>query len=215
MNTMQLSREHQLLGGLFALVAGAVWVYYAVVFLPAFHTVMQLGQEVAATGKQLREIREALIQDPPLRQEQARLSQALEALRVALPSEEELPTMIQVLSEAASQSGVRIQTIAPQRSVETFGAVPSPSKKSSNKKDHLPPASPPPALYRQIPIQVDAVAGFHQLGMFVSRMESGPQAIRVTKLHVSSEKSKALRLHHIKLTVLGYFSVLPMGAEGS
>lgn len=214
MNTMRLSREHQLLGGLFALVAGVVWVYYAVVFLPAFHTVMQLGQEVAAAGKQLREIREAVAQEPPLRQEQARLSQALEALRVALPSEEDLPTMIQVLSEAASQSGVRIQTIAPQRSVETFGAVPSPSKKSS-KKDHLPPASPPPTLYRQIPIQVDAVAGFHQLGMFVSRMESGPQAIRVTKLHVSSEKSKALRLHQIKLTVLGYFSVLPMGAEGS
>ena len=182
MSALRLSREHQQAAGLFALVGGAVWVYYAVIFMPLFRGVAQVGRETAATGKQLQEIRELLAQEPRLRQEQERLTQALDALRPAVPREDDLPATIQALSEAASQSGVRIQTLLPQRSVEALGAVPkmAPAKKGSKKAGD----SPTPALYRQIPIQIDAAAGFHQLGAFVTRMESGPQALRVTTLRV-------------------------------
>ena len=202
MSPIRLNREHRQLAGLFALVAGGVWVYYAVVFMPLFRGVAQAARDTAAAGKQLRQIRELLAQEPQLRQEQAQVTQALEALRPALPKEEDLPATIQALSEAASQSGVRIQTIVPQRSVETFGPAASAAKKTR------PPAAPP--LYRQISIQIDAAAGFHQLGAFVTRMESGPQALRVTTLRVTGEKAKDFRRHQIKLTVLGSFS-----AEGS
>lgn len=198
---VRLTKERRQLAGLFALVAGGVWVYYAMVFMPLFRGVAQAARETAATGKQLHQIRELLAQEPRLRQEQAQLTQSLEALRPALPKEEDLPATIQALSEAASQSGVRIQTIVPQRSVETFGPVASsPAKKTRA------PAAPP--LYRQIPIQIDAAAGFHQLGAFVTRMESGPQALRVTTLRVTSEKAKDPRRHQIKLTVLGSFSMV-------
>jgi Tfp pilus assembly protein PilO len=206
MSAMRLTKEHQQLAGLFALVAGIGWVYYAVVFMPLFRGVAQAARETAATGKQLHQIRELLAQEPQLRQEQAQLTQALDALRPALPKEEDLPSTLQALSEAASQSGVRIQTIVPQRSVETFGPAAAPAA----KKTRAPAASPSPPLYRQIPIQIDAAAGFHQLGAFVTRMESGPQALRVTTLRVTSEKAKEFRRHQITLTVLGSFS-----AEGS
>jgi len=201
MSAMRLTKEHQQLAGLFALVAGIGWVYYAVVFMPLFRGVAQTARETAATGTQLHQIRELLAQEPQLRQEQAQLTQALDALRPALPKEEDLPATIQALSEAASQSGVRIQTIVPQRSVETFRPAAPAAKKTGT------PAAPPsPPLYRQIPIQIDAAAGFHQLGAFVTRMESGPQALRVSTLRVTSEKAKELRRHQITLTVLGSFS---------
>ena len=110
-----------------------------------------------------------------------------------LPAEEELPVIIERLSDLASQSGVKIQLVMPQRPLQggAGGAVPQPSAPSS------------PALYKEIPIEIDALAGFHQLGTFLSRIELGEQAMQLRSLRIS-QNAKTSRRHLVKMTLVAY-----------
>lgn len=209
---LRLSRSQQSRLGLFPLVVVVLWVYYAYGLAPACRGVALGWRQVRTARQQLRDSHNALAQEPRLRQEQTQLLHALEGLRGAVPWEEELPSTIQALSEAASQSGVKIQTITPERSPESLGLKPPAAKAKTAKKGSPSVERSGVGLHREIPIHIDAVAGFHQLGAFVSRVESGPQAMRLQTLQITSERSKESRRHEVKVTWVGHFAT--KGPEG-
>ena len=73
----------------------------------------------------------------------------------------------------------------------------------------------PLELYKEIPIQIDALAGFHQMGMFLSRVESGAQPMQVRMLRISDNPSEPRR-HVVKLQLVAYFaSLLPVDNSSS
>ena len=210
---VRLDRLQQARAGLFLLVVVLLWVYYAYGLTPALRAVIRGWRQVRTASQQVRDSQQAVAQEPQLRQEQTQLLQTLEELRGAIPPEEELPATIQTLSEAASQSGVKILAIAPERSPESVGAKLPPAKpKAAKSQKGSPPVERSGAgLSREIPIQVEAVAGFHQLGAFVRRVESGPQAMRLERLQITNQQSKDVRRHQVKMTWVGYFATKPDG----
>jgi len=201
MMRVRSTREQRLLVVAVVILAGlSAWVYYAYVLTPLFRRVVQLGQDIRTTSITLRHIEQAIAQEPQLRQESDRLRETIQALSTSLPSKEELPSVIELLSDVASQTGVKIQTIFPQRAFE-----------SEETPAHAKPPDKGRDFYTQIPIQIDALGGFHQLGSFLSRVESGPQPIQLKSLRISGNP-KEPRRHTMKIVLAVYFAASPSGS---
>lgn len=186
------AHERKVLLATVLLAAVVLWVYYAYILTPLLQNVSRLGQELRTVRSQLREVEQAIVQEPQLRQQYQRLADETAKWRAALPAEDELPAVIERLSEVAGQTGVKIQLITPQRPLQ------GPSGSAGQ-----PAGSQSPVLYKEIPIAIDALAGFHQLGTFLSRIESGEQPMQLRGLRIS-ENSQALRRHLVKITLIAY-----------
>jgi len=192
---VSLKRDQRILLTIILVVVMSLWAYSTVIFRPLSQQLHRVGQDVRTASLKLQLMEQVVAQEPQLRQELSQLTDTLQALRTMLPSEEELPSVIGLLSDLASQTGVKIQTIFPQRSLEGSGAA-SGSQAAATK---------PPELYKEIPVQIDALAGFHQLGVFLSRVESGTQPMQLKSLRISGNP-KEPRRHSVKLVLLVYFS---------
>lgn len=195
-----LSSVQRMLAGL--AVAGLLgsYVYYAYMLTPLLKQASQLKQEIGDSRRQLQFVRQVIAQGPQLKREQAKLEDEVKRLRQMLPSVEAMPAVIERLSDLARQTGVKIQTILPERTAgsSTAEAPSVPAK----------PAAKTVELYRSVPIQIDALAGFYQMENFLARLESDQQPMRLQSLRIS-ENPKELRRHTIKLMITGYFSALP------
>ena len=190
-------RERLRLGGAIAIALAFFGVFYLVALKPFMATVSALGQEVQTTNVKLQYIQQGIAQEPKIREELKELTASLHTLRASMPSEKQLPSVIERLSDMANESGVKIQTIFPQRESEK-------SSSTSSEPSHASPSAEDEAkLYKEIPIQIEALAGFHQLGNFLYRMEGGSQPIQLRSLRMTTN-TKDMHLHTIKM-VLGAF----------
>ena len=176
-----------------------LWVYDAYLVRPLWRSVRRLGGEVQQTRRQVTLIEQTIAQVAQWRQETQRLTNGVASVQGALPTEDELPGVIETISELADQNGVKLQSILPQRT------MPAPPKVA---------ASPTPALYKDIPLQLEALGGYHQLGSFVASLESAAQPIRVRSFRLSANPREARR-HNLRMTVAGYFSTTPRSTAGS
>lgn len=189
MKATKLSKAQQTMLAVGMGVVAGLYIYAAYILKPMWHTATKLKQEIQTTTSQLQHIEQVVAQAPRLRAEHEGLSNKLQSLRTALPPEEELPTVIERLSEMANRSGVKIQTIFPQRTADSASSE----------------GSTEPVLYRVIPIQIDAAAGFHQLGAFMSLVESGTQPVQLKHLRIS-QNPRDPRRHTVKLIFSVYFT---------
>ena len=181
--------------GLLAIVA--VWVYYGAVVKPLFRAVAEVSQAGRVAKGQLREIEQAFTQEPQLRRQRLQLEQQVARLRAAIPTEEELPAVIERLMELAGQTGVKLQLIVPQR--------PLTNAAQTTGRSGVPP-------YTEIPIQLDALAGFHQLGAFLSRVEQGEHPMQLRSLRIS-KNPKLLRRQVVKMTLATYLLSSPLSGK--
>ncbi len=93
----------------------------------------------------------------------------------------ELPVLLENLSKLASESGVRISSLQPME------AAPEESAKR----------------YALVPIRVQALAGTHELGGFLSRLESDAIFFHVANLKIS-ENPAHNRKHLVELQIAVY-----------
>ena len=172
--------------------------YFMLIVGPLRRGGSDLGRKVRSAREQLRALEAATANEATVQEQYRQVEQTVASLRRLLPGEEELPAMIGRLSDLASQTQVKIQTIFPQRSFEPEGTAGRLSAAGS--------ASEPASIYyRDIPIQIDALAGYHQLGAFLSLIESGDKPLRVSSLRISANPKEPKR-HHVKLLLVAYFA---------
>ncbi len=167
-------------------------VYYAIVARPLWGAVITLGHDVHTKGLQRRHLEQLIATTPHLRQEYHQLAETVQAARTTLPSEDDVSSVVQQLSNLASETGVKIQTIFPQPLLDR-------SPESAGSKS----AASAPLLYTERLIQIEALAGFHQLGDFVSRVESATHPMQVRRLKVTGNPTMPRR-HTVKMTVVAY-----------
>ena len=192
------SREQRLvlMAGAFALLG--MWVYSAYFISPLLRAGADLGRQVRSAREQLSVLEDAVAKEAGLREQQQHVSQVVESLRAQLPTEEEVPAVIEHLSDLASQTGVKIQAIFPQRSVDTL--APNRARGQENK------TGSEPLVYTAIPIQIDALAGYHQLGAFLSLVETSDRPMEVITLRIAANQKEAKR-HTIKMLLRLYFAI--------
>jgi Tfp pilus assembly protein PilO len=170
------------------------WAYPAYILAPRFKSLSSLGQQVRATREQLRGLEASVVNEAMIREQYDQVNETVASLRHLLPPEEELPAVIEYLSSLASKSSVKIQTIFPQRSTDDREA----SQKGQGPSGMV--------VYKDVPIQIEALAGYHQLGAFLSLVESGDKPIQVSSLRISADRREPKR-HIIKLLLRSYFAV--------
>lgn len=186
-NIPRTAKKQHLLMGLVILTSLALYVYCLYVLQPIARRVIQLSRQVREVNGQVHALEQLVTQSTNLQKEYASLQSRVAQLRGQLPSEENLPEVIEWVSELASQTGVKILSIFPQRA--------SPSVKVD--------AQASSELYRPVIIELDALAGFHQLGMFLGRVESGDRSLEVDQLMIS-QSERELRRHNVKLILQTY-----------
>ena len=190
------SREQRtlLVGGLLALLV--LYIYGAYVIGPLLHEVKKLEDQVAASQQRLQLLETATANEAAIRQQHRQVEEAVLALKRTLPAEQQLPAVIERLSDLASQAGVKIQTIFPQRPGEEGAASSAPPK---------PTASAGPVVYKDVLIQIDAAAGFHQLGTFLSLVETGDDPMQVSSLKIQADP-KGVKWPQVRLVIKTYFA---------
>jgi type IV pilus assembly protein PilO len=184
-----IKREQQVivLVALAALVG--VGVCYAVVVGPLLRSLRQQRESLRTARASLQQIEQAIAREPQWRTQLDALTFDMKALHEAMPAEEALPAVIERLSEMATRAGLKIQTIFPQRTTE-----------GRESKD-----APTADLYKEVPIQIDALSGYHQLGMFLSSVERHAQPMRLKNLRITSNNKDGKR-HNVKMVVVAYFA---------
>ena len=193
------SREQRtlLVGGFLALVV--LYIYGAYVIAPLLHEVKNLESQIASSKQRVQMLEMATANEAALRQQHRQVESAVLALKRTLPAEQQLPAVIERLSDLASQAGVKIQTIFPQRSGDE--AAPAAPPKT--------PAPAGPVVYKDVLIEIDAVAGFHQLGTFLGLIESGDDPMQVASLKIQTDP-RGVKRPQIKLVIKTYFAAESM-----
>ena len=184
-----------LIGGMLGIVV--LYVYAAMILTPLWREASSTARRVSDAQAQLAALRQATTNDTTLREQHRSLQEAVIALRGQLPSEEELPAVIEFLSGLASQTQVKIQTIFPQRPVN---ALDDRLLAGSGK------AAAELMVYKEIPIQIDAQASYHQLGTFLALVEASDKPMQVATLRISGNP-KEPRWHNVSLSIVTYFAV--------
>jgi len=169
-----------------------LYVYVQYLFIPMSRNAKSVEQQVRIAREHLKSLEAATANEAALQAQYRQVEQVVADLRKAMPNETELPSVIELLSSLATKSDVKIQTIFPQRSAPAHGAASGA------------PSEPP--VYKEIPLQIDAFAGFHELGTFLSLVEMGDKPMQVMSLRISSNP-KEPRRHQVNLLLRAYFSV--------
>ena len=190
-----------LVGGALGLLV--IWMYVTMILKPLWREAASLGGQVLTARQQLAALRQATTNEATLREQHRRLQEDVLSSRGDLPSEEELPAVIEFLSGLASQTQVKIQTIFPQRPI---GAL---DDRLMGDKAKTPAER---MVYKEIPIQIDAQASFHQLGTFLALVEASDKPMQVSTLRISGNP-KDPRWHNVNLSILSYFAVREANAS--
>ena len=198
-------REQKTLLSVAGLGVVILWVYATAIVRPLMRESGQLGHQLRKAREQLKLLEASTANEGALREQHRQLEQEVLSLRKFLPSEEELPAAIELVSDMASRSQVKIQTIFPQRPVG--------NEDGGGKKDKD-AALTQPAVYKEVLIQIDALAGFHQLGAFLSLVEQGDKPMQIANLRITQDP-KETRRFRIKLLLQSYFAPSEKRAGGS
>lgn len=191
--------------GSLALVIG--WLYAAYLVLPLQREARRLAQEVQSARQRVGTLEAAVANEQSLRAQYQQWDEKVQSLRVFLPAQEELPAVLERLSALANQTQVKIETIFPQRS-------PGDRKPAEGSSGKSAPTQPGPGAYEEALIQVEALAGYHQLGAFLGAVESGDKPVRVSSLHMVGNPKEPKR-HHIKLLLRAYFATSRLADSGA
>src|SRR5437667_11893508 len=145
-------------------VTGAIVIAAAAYFLllaPAQAQVSQLRAELTSLQTEIARSRAIVADLLKFRREAAELEARLNALKDRLPGEKEIPTLYRTLSDAATASGLAVSLFQPRPPVV---------------RDY----------YSEIPISLNAEAGYHQIGEFFERVAKMARVVNITAITSSS-----------------------------
>ena len=197
MSTREL--RHLLLLGLSAVVI--LWAYGALLLGPLRRDAAELGRQIRNAREEVKTLEAATANEASLHQQYQLVDQSVFSLRRFLPGEEELASSIELLSDLANQAQVKIQTIFPQRSLDADEVANALNGKAASAES---------LVYKQVLIQIDAAAGYHQLGTFLGLVEAQERPMRISSLRISGNAKEPKR-HYVKLLLEAYFAVSGSG----
>lgn len=162
----------------------------------------QLKIDVTSSQNKVAIFESSTKRETSLRRQLAHLQEVVERLQKTLPVEQDLPAVIEFLSGLASQTNVRVQSIFPQRTLiaDSFEGDGKKKRGSSENQEDV------EVYYKEVPIQIDALAGYHQIGTFLSMVESSEKPLRLVSLRIS-ENPKELKRHIAQIVIQSFFKV--------
>ncbi|MBI2095828.1 MAG: type 4a pilus biogenesis protein PilO [Candidatus Omnitrophica bacterium] len=154
--------------------AGVFLLLADLIFLvnPMIRSVAKTAPKVMETGRELKRLREDAKNKDAIRKEWETLKERLAGEESRFVSAAEVPALFENLSRQAFDSGVKIMSIRPTETRRS------------------PAAS---AAYAPLPIQMSALAGTHEFGDFLGRLEAAGTFFKVTDLKIASNPADERR----------------------
>ncbi len=109
----------------------------------------------------------------------------LEKVAAKIPTEPALPTLLRVLADAASRSGVEFVSLTPGLAAP---AVPAPGPGEAGPAT-VPVAGTTGDSLHLLPVTINVVGNYYDIEQYLSSLERLPRALRVTALVVAPGKS--------------------------
>ena len=182
-----ISRQIRVLAGLFALIGGVVWLQFLII--PQAGSAGRLGSEVSGLRAKVERLRRDLRRLPEQEQKQKEMSSQYSAPAVSVPPEEQLPDLLEKIAQFARAAHVRVVTLRP--------------------KQDLAQMRPGPSGYLEIPLELTAVAGYHQVGRFLDRLEGSDSLVRLRELQI--RPGKRMPDQEVKMLLLAFLT--PAGSS--
>ncbi len=108
-----------------------------------------------------------------------------------------VPALLENISKLASDSGVKILSLKPMApAVEKPGRGAKPAKST--------PAVKGASKNSPVLIRLNGLAGTHEFGSFLARLESGPTFFRVKDIHIATQGELDIRHHSLEVNIETY-----------
>ena len=134
-------------------------------YQPRAKQTKELRAEYEKASAELEKARRTVGNLPQLERESAELQKKWEQAEDLLPSDKEVADLLTQVTRAGEQSGVEFEMFRPRQ--------PTPRE-----------------FFNENPVEVKVTAGFHQLGMFLSRIANLPRLVNVGELTLVGNKPK-------------------------
>lgn len=151
----------------------AVVLAYQFVWRPMTEKRGTVGPQVARLRADLENLKRQLSHVAEVEQATAQRRAAVAQLEARLSRGVAIDTLLADLSSMAKEAHVRIESLEP---LDVKGAAPGSE-----------------GVYAEIPIQIHAKGGYHQLGTFLSALEQSPRLMRVVRLELTGNDDEPWR----------------------
>ncbi|MCX5715363.1 MAG: type 4a pilus biogenesis protein PilO [Candidatus Omnitrophica bacterium] len=168
-------------------ISGAVLFALDIFFIlrPLINKTMDLRSQIVSVKKNIANLEQQIqVLDATQQRMTALKGQAAECEK-KFPKNEEIPSLLENISATAAKSGVDIVAIRPVKKEPQAG------KEKAND------------LFHEIPIEILAKGGYHQLGQFINRLEVSARFMEVKGIDLIRDPAFPRR-HNLKLLVSTY-----------
>ena len=175
--------QRRLLAGLGAVIGCVLWVQ--LLWVPQSTRARQRTEEWKKLQREAEEIRRQVAQLPRMEADRQRLTADLAGVAGEGAAEDQLPGLLERVTQAARHARVKVATLRP--------------------RVHLDQLKPDASGALEVPLELTGTAGYHQLGAFLDALERSPDLIRVRELELRPNASD-IWTHQVSMTLLVYLA---------
>lgn len=164
--------------------------YYCLLLNPKLRTIKATFPQVRTTKIRVQTAGRDIADIDAIRHKIELLRREIGSYEARLPADEEIPSLLEYLSAVAFESRVKIVEIRPLREITAKEISPGEPKK----------------LYLKVPVVIEALSGYHELGSFINKLENSPRFMKIDDIQIQGNP-KDPKNHHSKLLISTF--VLP------
>ena len=185
---MDLSSQRKQLR-ILAVVLVVVGLFFGLQFsiLPQIRSAGRLGSEWAALHGKVEQLQRDLRQMPEMEKKQVELAARTSTPSVSIPPEEQLPDLLDKIAQFARGARVRVVTLRPKQDL-----------------GHVQVGS---SGYLEIPLELVATAGYHQVGRFLDQLEQSDSLVRLRELEI--QPGTELWSQEVKMLLVAFLAPGP------
>ncbi|MDO8730247.1 MAG: type 4a pilus biogenesis protein PilO [Candidatus Omnitrophota bacterium] len=187
--TPQQQKQMRLLAAVLSVVGGFFWLQLLII--PQTRTAGRQGSELTVLRSKVERMRRDLQHLPEMEKKRAELAARYSSPSVSGPPEEQLPGLLDRIAQFARTAHVRVVTL--------------------RSKQDLAQVQVGPSGYLEIPLELVATAGYHQVGRFLDQLEQSDSLVRLRELEI--HPGKELWDQEIKMLLLAFLAPGPEAAQ--
>lgn len=161
-------------------------LYLNFILIPQVGGVFGGIMRMSKAQSDLRSAQTDVARIPKIKQSIASFEEKVNTYEKMLPAQQEIPSLLENLSNMAKDSSIKI-----------VGITPVSVKEEKLNKDQI---------YKEQPILISAKSGYHELGKFLNNLENSDRFMKVADIQIKSSPA-APKKHDVELLVLTYILV--------
>lgn len=162
----------------------ALYLYVKFLLLPQIQGVVKHDEATKKISAQVKVTEREISEIEGLKKQVELYRGKIDSYERMLPAEQEIPKLLEDLSDMAKNANVKIVGITP------LALAPRQEPR-------------PDDIYQEIPILINARSGYHELGKFASDLENSDRFMKIVDLNIKENKATPKK-HDVSLWVLTY-----------